>query len=316
VVEEAHLLGQVLLDGAGVLEPGGVAVGRAEVLELVLEDDRAGVLGPVDAVAPAGDPGVLLDLLFDPLAWFEVALVEFLEGLHYLLVGAAVERPREGPDAAGDRGVDVRERGGDHHGGEGGGVEAVVGVEDQRHVEGLGGDVVGLLARQHVEEVGGVAEVPARLERVVAAAEAVVVGQQGGNLRHHAPALPPGGLGVPGVGVGFPLAGRQHRHARPEGRHGPLAGLAERRQRVEDGVVDGALGGHVVGEGLEGRGVGEVAVPEQVGDLLVAGLPGEVGDVVAPIDELPGLAVDVAEGRLRDEHALQALLEFVCHTPE
>ena len=38
----------------------------------------------------------------------------------------------------------------------------MVGVQDQRDVEGAGGLLVGLLAREHVQEVRGVAETPGR----------------------------------------------------------------------------------------------------------------------------------------------------------
>ena len=58
---------------------------------------------------------------------------------HHALVGAAVQRALERADGAGNGGVDVGEGGGDDAGGKGGGVQFVVGVQNERDIEGLGG---------------------------------------------------------------------------------------------------------------------------------------------------------------------------------
>jgi hypothetical protein len=61
-----------------------------------------------------------------------VALLDLAGGL----VGPAVLGPAQGADGTGDSRVEVRVGAGHHPGGEGGGVEFVLGVEDERGVHG------------------------------------------------------------------------------------------------------------------------------------------------------------------------------------
>ena len=82
--------------------------------------------------------------------------------LDYLLVRASVQRPLEGTDRPCDGRVDVGEGGGDDPRGEGRGVQLVVSVEDEEDVHQAGVRIGGLLPRDHVEEVGGIAEVVLR----------------------------------------------------------------------------------------------------------------------------------------------------------
>ena len=114
--------------------------------------------------------------------------------VHHLLVGATVQRSLERADGAGDGRVHVRKRRGDHARRERGGVHLVVGMQDQRHVEGAGGLLVGPLARQHVQEVRGVAETRIGLDRIQPAAAAVVARHHRRHLRDQ-----PGGLAEVGL---------------------------------------------------------------------------------------------------------------------
>ena len=116
-------------------------------------------------------------------------LVDGVEQVHDGFVGAAVQRALERADGAGDGGVHVGERGGDDARGEGAGVELVVGVQDERDVEGLGGGLGGLLAVEHPEEVGGVGERGVGLDDLLAFADAVEDGDDHGDLRGEAEAL-------------------------------------------------------------------------------------------------------------------------------
>ena len=65
---------------------------------------------------------------------------------------AAVERALHRPDRAGDRRGDVRQRRGDDPGGEGRGVEAVLGADDEVGIEGTGRPGIRPLAFELVEE--------------------------------------------------------------------------------------------------------------------------------------------------------------------
>jgi hypothetical protein len=105
-----------------------------------------------------------------------------------------------------------------------------------------------------------------------------------------------------GVGV----VRREHRDRRPERGHGVLVGGGQLAHRFEHVLVDRPLGDHRVGEAVETVGVWQLAVPQQVDDLLVARVSRQVLDRVAAVDESPLVAVDLAEIGLGDEHTLEA----------
>src|SRR3981189_2102109 len=109
-------------------------------------------------MAEAGDLSPLGLQWLDVSDWVGSGFFDGIEKAHRGFVGSAMEWALEGANGTGDGGVDVGEGGGNDAGGEGAGVELVVGVEDERDVEGAGGGVGGLLAVEHPEEVGGVRE--------------------------------------------------------------------------------------------------------------------------------------------------------------
>ena len=76
--------------------------------------------------------------------------------------------PLSVPIAADDRRVDVRERRRRHARGERRGVQLVVGVKDQRDVEGPGGEAARPLAGQHVQKIRRVAQHRIGLNRTAA----------------------------------------------------------------------------------------------------------------------------------------------------
>src|ERR1700736_1667885 len=104
---------------------------------------RARIFGVVDAVTEAGDFFLLGEHLPDVFDRVGAGFFDGIEEAHGGLVGSAVKGAFEGTDGSGDGGVDVGEGGGDNAGGEGAGVEFVVGVEDESDVEGAGGGVGG-----------------------------------------------------------------------------------------------------------------------------------------------------------------------------
>jgi len=71
-----------------------------------------------------------------------------------------------------------------------------------------------------------------------------------------------------------------------------------------------SVGPKLGGQLLELRPVGQLAMPEEIGDLFVGHLLGQVGDHVAAVDEPPVLPVDHADLGLRREDALEAGAEF------
>ena len=89
-------------------------------------------------------------------------LVDGQQQAHHAFIGAAVERALQRADGAGDGGVDVGEGGCDDAGRKGGGVQLVLGVQNQRQVHGRVGGLGGLFAVQHPQEIGRVGEGPIR----------------------------------------------------------------------------------------------------------------------------------------------------------
>ncbi|MNO94733.1 hypothetical protein D3C76_863600 [compost metagenome] len=82
-----------------------------------------------------------------------VRIVVTLLDLEGHLVGAAVLGPAQGTDGACDAGEHVGAGAGDDAAGEGGGVELVLGIEDEGGVHGAHPGVTGLLPVQQVQEV-------------------------------------------------------------------------------------------------------------------------------------------------------------------
>src|SRR6185312_15216760 len=99
------------------------------------------------------------------------------------LIGAAVQGPFEGADGRRNGGMHVRQGGRGDPGGKGGGIQFVVGVQDEGDVEGAFGGGRRLLPGQHQEEIGGVRERRVRFNHRVAFADAIVGGADHGYLR-------------------------------------------------------------------------------------------------------------------------------------
>ncbi len=280
------------LDLAGQVEPLGVACGFAEFVGHAAKVSRAGIFGVIDAMAEAGDLFLFGKHLLDVFDGVGAGFVDGVEEAHGGLVGSAVEWAFEGADGSGDGGVDVGEGGGDDAGGEGAGVELVVGVKDKRDVEGAGGGVGGLLAVEHPEEVGGVGERLVGFDEGLAFADAVEEGDDHRDLRGEAE----GFADVRVVrAVGFVgVVDAEERDGGAEDLHGRGVG-GDAAEEVDDLWVELARGGEVPVEVGQFRGVGQFAEPEEVGALFEGGALGELVDVDAAIGEDAGVAVDPAD---------------------
>src|SRR5437773_4470718 len=148
------LLQHGVLDMLAHREPVRLVGALRQRLAEPLQDHGARVVGLVDAVSEPHDPlppfEPAADLLLDVLVASDLG-----QQVHHLLVGATVQRALEGADGAGDGGVHVGQRGGDHARREGRRVHLVVGVQDQCNVERPRRLLVGPLTGQHPEEVRG-----------------------------------------------------------------------------------------------------------------------------------------------------------------
>ena len=210
----------------------------------------------------------------------------------------------QGADRAGDGRVDVGQRRHDHAGGEGAGVEAVLGVQDQDQVHRP--DLVGrrLGPLHHVREVPGEALVDDRLDERPAVPQPVDRRDHRGDLRRQPDAGAVRAVGADVLGGRVVAAGDAHRAA--QGRHRRHA----RRQALEE-VADlrrerGVAAERVV-EGVQLRRGRQLPLEQQVGDLLEAAVLGEIVDAVAAVKKHALLPVDEADRAVGGHHSLEAL---------
>ena len=109
-------------------------------------------------------------------------LVDLKQHAHHRLIGAAMQRALQGADGAGDGRMHVRKGGRRDPRGEGGGVQFMVGMQDQRHVQGFFRGRRRLFAVQLEQEIGGVRERGIGIDHVLALADTVKAGHDHGNL--------------------------------------------------------------------------------------------------------------------------------------
>ena len=158
----------------------------------VLQHLGAGIVILVDAVAEAHEAervvGVLgtLDELGDPLTVADLA-----QHLQHRLVRAAMRGTPERGDAGGDAGERIGARGARKPHRRGRGVLLVIGVQQENLIERLRHhrvDLVGLAGHRegHVQEVGGIFEVVARIHEGLADRVFVGHGRDGRHFRDQA----------------------------------------------------------------------------------------------------------------------------------
>ncbi len=148
------------------------------------------------------------------------------------------------------------------------------------------------LPLQHVEEVGGLAQVGPGRKRRRAAADPAPGGDDGGK---------PGDQADRHAHAGFPrrpadvrVVGRQHADRGLEHVHGQSV-RGQAAQGVKDRVGNGPVGGDLLREGGKRPAVRELFEEQQVRDLLEGRALGQVLDQVAAVDQPARLAVHVAD---------------------
>ena len=238
----------------------------------LLDQRRARIVILVHAVAEAHEAhplGLRLDLVDEGLDRLS-GVADLVEHPQNGLVRAAVQRSGERPHPRRHRGVQIRLRGADEADRRGRAVLLVIGVEDEEHVEGAHErriDVVGLIghAEGHPDEILGV---PARRIRVEQRKPRRALGDVGDHRRH---------LGEQENERDVELflvariqrvlvIGRQARDARLEDRH-RVPAVGEGGEEGLEVLVEQAVPLNRTDEGLQGGGVRQLPVDEQVGDL-------------------------------------------------
>ena len=222
----------------------------------------------VDAVAEAGDLFLVCEHLFDVLDGVGTGFVDGIEQAHGGLIGSPMKGTFKSADGTGDGGVDVGQRGGDDARSEGAGVQLVVGMEDERNVEGACSGFGRLFAVEHPEEVCGVGERLVGVDDGFALADAVKDGDDhrdlGGEAIGFADVCVVAAVGL----VGIVDAEERDRSAEDLHGRGVCRNAAE---EVDDLWIEFAGGGKMLGEVSKLGGRGKLSEPEEIGALLEGG---------------------------------------------
>ena len=143
-----------LFEALGNRKEAVIAICLAELFRPSLDDIRARVGDFVNAMAEAHDElfgGQHVHQSFFRL----VGRCELLDQLHGRFVGAAMQRPAQRADAAGDRRIEIGQGRNDGPRRERRGVELMLGVKNQRYVDGAAVQLVGLFAVEQMQQVAG-----------------------------------------------------------------------------------------------------------------------------------------------------------------
>ena len=259
---------------------------------------RARVGRDVDAVAEAGElvlrRKASLDECLDP-----VGRADLVEHLHRPVGRAPVERSLERAHRGRDRGVHVRERRRGDPRRERRRVEAVLGLEDEACVE----DLRGARMREpgHLREARGMSKRRVRRNRLLPPTAPDIRRQDRRELRREADRFAV--LGLARVVALRGVLRRRRRDDRPQHVHGRAA-LGHLLEDLPEERRDGPVLRELRLEVPELLFARQIAVQEEVGDLLVFGLACQLVDRVTAVLELAVL--DRTDGRGGRDDSLKA----------
>ena len=230
-----------------------------------------------------------------------------MELAHHLRRGAAVERALEGADGAADGAGQIGAGRDDDAAGERGGVQAVLGADDEVGVQGAGRGGIRVLAVELLQEAARQRELGVRLDGLEALAQAVEGGQRRGREGRQlaglvdgrrpvrpAPRAPDGDGGpqrVHRVGVARQLAQRAHDRLRDLGRNQLRASCATRRSRAARPRGRRCPSRPAVRSGSRDTAAGPFAPstkPMAVSAAMTPCRPGEYGRSAGALGGLPG----------------------------
>ena len=211
----------------------------------------------VDAMAEAHEPEMArLVLRHRQVLRNVLDRADLLEHREHRLVGAAVRRSPQRRHAGRDGGIRVGAGAAGQAHGRGAGVLLVVGVQDEQQIERLGGDRIDLvvLARhreEHVQHVGAVIEIVARIDERLAERVLVRRGRDGRQLGDDAMRED---LAMPRImDVGRVVIERRHRgHDRRHHRH-RMGVVMEAVEESQQRFVDHRVAADAAGELLQLR---------------------------------------------------------------
>ena len=179
----------------------------------------------------------------------------------------------------------------------------MLGVQDQAGIKDAGRQGIGLPFREHVQKVGGVGEIVAGLDGVLAFANQLERRHHRGDLGdqpHHRRRDVVGAIeGPPGI-------------EQPKGRGTGLQGIhgmpprGEAFHHVADPEADPPVHLHLAFKGLQLIGGGQLPPDQEVGRFQETAVGCEASHLVAAVGELALEAIDIADRRLGRRHPLQA----------
>ena len=174
----------------------------------------------------------------------------------------------------------------------------MVGVQQENLVERLRHhrvDLVGLAGHRegHVQEVGGIFEVVARIHEGLADRVFVGHGRNGRHLRDQAIG---GDQALTRIGDvrGVVVEGRERTDDATENRHGMSVAPEPAEERVDLLMHHGVDGDIALELHLLGR-IRQLALGEEIGDLHEIAVLGELLDRVAAVKQLADITVDVGD---------------------
>ena len=258
---------------------------------------RAGIFGPVHAVAEAGNLDLARQLpanrIVDALG--TRVLADLDEQPHHVGIRAAVQRPLERADRSDDGRVDVGEgRGGDARR-EGRRVQLVVGVQHERDVERTRRERARPRPRQHVEKVRRVSERRVGLDRSATRLQPPVGGDQARELCRQ-----PHGLAIIGlrrIVGGFRIEVPEDRRQRAQRVH--AVGGRKLLHEAQDRLAERTGGGKLRLQVPELGAIRQPPVPQEVTDLLERRALRQIVNVVPVVRQHATIAVEITDGRRR-----------------
>ena len=162
----------------------------------------------------------------------------------------------------------------------------MLGVEDERDVHHLGGDLAGLLAAHAPEQVGGMCEGRVRLDRSLTIERHLVHTNASRDLREQPHGLSEFSFGT--VVLTLNIVVRKKRHGSAENTHGVgfWGVFGDPNDRIADMGRNASLRleHHIKCSKLFGRWF--VADKKQMSNFLEGGMRGQVGDLIASIYQL------------------------------
>ncbi len=298
-----HAIAKCLLYRLEYVVVAGVTLLLRKLLEVVFHHDGTRILGAIHAMAHTHHLSFLIERLVYPFLRL-FGRPDLVGHVHDFLVRSAVEASPEGPDGGRDARVARGDCRCDHARGEGGGVEAVLGVEDERFVHDLALELGRLLAAHHVEEVCTVGEIHPRRDVLLTVTEAMQRGHDGRELYNLM-------QGRPAVAVGIVLdlvidvaAEIGDRRLQKLHRMGVMRELTD---HLENRILEMPALAHPVRKAIELVVIRELAVEEQIDHFLERAVVDQFPDRISEVVQLPVLAVDATDVRLGGNDALETL---------